>query len=256
MSILFKEIKNLEKNKKARDVQGLFVTEGINLFREAPAERIVAVCATAKFTRENPELIRMIPPAAERILDIREERYAGISDTKNPQGILTVQRKPEFDLDEILMRESPLFLVLENIQDPGNAGTILRTAEAAGVHAVFLTQGAVDLYNPKTIRSTMGAIYRVPHFYVDDMDALLARFAEREVRTFAAHLRGTHAYTELDFRGGTAFFIGNESRGLTDALSDSLDVLMKIPMSGKVESLNAAMAAGILMYEARRQRGE
>ena len=242
MSISFKEIKNLEKNKKARDVQGLFVTEGINLFREAPPERIVAVCATAKFTRENPELIG--------------ERFAGISDTKNPQGILTVQRKPEFDLDEILMRESPLFLVLENIQDPGNAGTILRTAEAAGVHAVFLTQGAVDLYNPKTIRSTMGAIYRVPHFYVDDMDALLARFAEREVRTFAAHLRGTHAYTELDFRGGTAFFIGNESRGLTDALSDSLDVLMKIPMSGKVESLNAAMAAGILMYEARRQRGE
>ena len=156
-----------------------FVTEGINLFREAPPERIVAVCATAKFTRENPELIGMIPPAAERILDIREERFAGISDTKNPQGILTVQRKPEFDLDEILMRESPLFLVLENIQDPGNAGTILRTAEAAGVHAVFLTQGAVDLYNPKTIRSTMGAIYRVPHFYVDDMDALLARFAER-----------------------------------------------------------------------------
>ena len=226
MSISFKEIKNLEKNKKARDVQGLFVTEGINLFREAPPERIVAVCATAKFTRENPELIGMIPPAAERILDIREER------------------------------EAPLFLVLENLQDPGNAGTILRTAEAAGVHAVFLTQGAVDLYNPKTIRSTMGAIYRVPHFYVDDMDALLARFAEREVRTFAAHLRGTHAYTELDFRGGTAFFIGNESRGLTDALSDSLDVLMKIPMSGKVESLNAAMAAGILMYEARRQRGE
>jgi TrmH family RNA methyltransferase len=102
----------------------------------------------------------------------------------------------------------------------------------------------------------MGAIYRVPHFYVDDMDALLERFAEKNVRTFAAHLRGTHSYTELDFRGGTAFFIGNESRGLTDALSDSLDVLMKIPMSGKVESLNAAMAAGILMYEARRQRGE
>ena len=113
MSISFKEIKNLEKNKKARDVQGLFVTEGINLFREAPPERIVAVCATAKFTRENPELIGMIPPAAERILDIREERFAGISDTKNPQGIRTVQRKPACELDDILLRGSSRFCVVE-----------------------------------------------------------------------------------------------------------------------------------------------
>ena len=254
MSISFREIKNIEKNKKARDVQGLFITEGIKLCREAPPDLIEAVFTTAEFAADHPEFFCDLPSHVQITNDIRTERFAGLSDTKSPQGILTVLRKPAFDREKILSKPNPLFVLLENVQDPGNAGTILRTAEAAGVDAVFLTEGAVDLYNPKTIRSTMGSIYRVPHFYVKDPDALLDEFAQRGITTHAAHLHGTHSYTDADYTCGSAFLIGNESRGLSDALSERADVLMKIPMCGRVESLNAAMAAGILMYEARRQR--
>ena len=256
MSISFKDIKNLQKNKKARDEQGLFVTEGIKLCSEAPDEWIEAVFATAEFNREYPDFFSSLPDRIQVVNDIKKERFAGLSDTKSPQGILTVVRKPVYDLEKILSEPDSFFMLLENIQDPGNAGTILRTAEAAGVDAVFLTEGAVDLYNPKTIRSTMGSIYRVPHFYVHDVDKLLDIFAERGIITHAAHLHGTHNYTDADYTGGTAFMIGNESRGLSDALSARANVLMKIPMCGRVESLNAAMASGILMYEARRQRDE
>ena len=255
MSISFKEIKNLEKSKKDRDEQGIFVTEGIKLCREAPAKWLRAVFSTSEFAEEHPDFFSELPKDIQVVKDIRRERFAGLSDTKSPQGILSVVRKPEFDLEETLSKPDPFFVLLENTQDPGNAGTILRTAEAAGVDAVFLTAGAVDLYNPKTIRSTMGSIYRVPHFYVKDIDALLSEFSERGIRTHAAHLKGTHNYTDADYTCGTVILIGNESRGLSDELSARADELMKIPMCGQVESLNAAMAAGILMFEVRRQRG-
>ena len=209
--------------------------------------------------------------------DVRADRFAGISDTKSPQGIIAVVRKKKYTLrifwgclgaseaggsnreDCEIGRgagsgTAPLVIVLENLQDPGNAGTILRTAEAAGVSGVILTEGSVDLYNPKVIRSTMGCIFRMPHLVVKSADELLPELRAAGITTYAAHLGGSISHFEGDYTGGTAFFIGNESRGLSDELSGKLDVLMKIPMSGKVESLNAAMAAGILMYEAKRQR--
>ena len=267
----FKDVKNLIKSKKARDEQGLFVTEGIKIFSETPMDRVEAVFATAEFAGEHPEMISRIPAGTECVLDVRADRFAGISDTKSPQGIIAVVRKKKYTLSDILgkagagcidsgtgkgavRREAPLIVVLENLQDPGNAGTILRTAEAAGVSGVILTEGSVDLYNPKVIRSTMGCIFRMPHLVVKSADELLPELRAAGITTYAAHLRGSISHFEGDYTGGTAFFIGNESRGLSDELSGKLDVLMKIPMSGKVASLNAAMAAGILMYEAKRQR--
>ena len=235
--------------------QGLFVTEGIKIFSETPMDRVEAVFATAEFANEHPEMISRIPAAATRVLDVRADRFAGISDTKSPQGIIAVVRKKKYTLADILGRgTAPLVVVLENLQDPGNAGTILRTAEAAGVSGVILTEGSVDLYNTKVIRSTMGCIFRMPHLVVKSAEELLPEFRAADITTYAAHLGGNISHFEGNYTGGTAFFIGNESRGLTDELSGKLDVLMKIPMSGRVESLNAAMAAGILMYEAKRQR--
>ena len=254
MLISLKDIKNLVKMKKARDEQGLFVTEGRKLFTEAPKKDIVCVVTTKAYEKEHAAELAALPKSVGVIADLDDKRFAGLSDTKTPQGILTVMKKPSFDMEAALAAPSPLYLLLENLQDPGNAGTILRTAEAAGVTAVFLTEGSVDFTNPKTVRSTMGSVFRVPHFYVDDVDKLLARFRKNGVTTYAAHLKGDRGYTDAQYKSGTAFFIGNEGRGLTDGLSDRADVLMKIPMSGQVESLNAAMAAGILMYEAKRQR--
>ncbi len=253
-----KEIKLLVKNKKARDSQGLFVTEGRKLFEEAPKDRLVQVLMTKAYEEEHPETRALIPESVPVLSDMEESRFQQISDTKSPQGIMSIIRR--WDGDEAALFSgnendpAPFFLILENLQDPGNVGTMIRTGEAAGVTAVFLTKGSVDIYSPKTIRSTMGSIYRVPHFYIDDVPALLAMLKEHGVTSYAAHLRGDRSYTDCDFTKGTALIIGNEGNGITDATADCADILMKIPMKGRVESLNAAMAAGILMYETARQR--
>ena len=138
--------------------------------------------------------------------------------------------------------------------DPGNLGTILRTAEGAGVDGVILSKESVDIYNPKTIRSTMGSVYRLPFLYVDSIESILPVLKKHHVHTYAAHLKGKNSYEQENYCGGTAFFIGNEGNGLTDKLTDKVQKKIKIPMCGKVESLNAAMASGLLVYEARRQR--
>lgn len=318
----FKDITFLEKNKKARDTQGLFVAEGRKLFLEAPPDRIVQVLMTKRFAAEHPDIGERIPAHADVVADIDEARFYSLSDAKTPQGILTVMKKMEWPAELLLPApcagagkpcagagkpgtgtgataqgrradaamqgqragaeagtpgayagagtrlgqagedgtlpgnglEYPLYVILENLQDPGNAGTIIRTGEAAGVTAVFLTEGSVDLYSPKTIRSTMGAIFRVPHFYVPTGAAIADELLIRGVRVYAAHLRGRTSYTDCDYRRGSAFVIGNESRGISDELAEKCSTLIRIPMYGRVESLNAAMAAGILMYEAVRQR--
>jgi len=144
-------------------------------------------------------------------------------------------------------------LVLENLQDPGNLGTILRTGEGAGINGVIMSHDTVDIYNPKVTRSTMGSIFRVPFVYVDDLLEVAETMKQKNIITYAAHLNGTD-YTKEDYQKGTAFFIGNEGNGLTDKLTDKVQKKIKIPMCGKVESLNAAMASGLLVYEARRQR--
>ena len=167
---------------------------------------------------------------------------------------MTVLKKPSYTLEDILGGKNPLVMILEDLQDPGNAGTILRTGEGAGVSGVLLTKTCVDITNPKVIRSTMGSVYRMPFLYVESVVSLAQELKDRNIRTFAAHLHGKNSYDKESYTGGTAFLIGNEGKGLTDEAADSADCLIRIPMCGKVESLNAAMASGILMYEAARQR--
>ena len=254
MSISFKEIKTLIRSRKARDEQGLFVTEGRKLFEEAPKDGVVEVVATKAFASEHAALFEALPGEVSVVDDVSEDRFAGLCDTKTPQGVLVVQRQRHFEVEDLLTHPAPLFLLLENLQDPGNAGTILRTAEAAGVDAVFMTEDTVDYYHPKTIRATMGAIYRVPRVVIKDAGELLDAMHGQGITSYAAHLAGSVPYTEGTYTGGSVFLIGNEGHGLTDALTAKALRRIRIPMRGQAESLNAAMAAGILMYEARRQR--
>ena len=184
----------------------------------------------------------MLPEGKAEI--VADNVFRQMCDTKTPQGILTVLRKPVWTIQDILRGDSPLIMILEDLQDPGNAGTIFRTGEGAGVSGVFL----------KVIRSTMGSVYRMPFLYVEDVVSLKAELKQKGIRTFAAHLKGKNSYDQENYQGGTAFLIGNEGNGLTEEAAEAADCLIRIPMCGKVESLNAAMAAGILMYEAARQR--
>lgn len=245
-----KNVIQLNKKAKARREQGLFAAEGIKMFLEAPREWIHRV-----YVSEACREPRVMERAKNFPCEIVEEKVFGqMCDTQTPQGVLTVLKTPSYSMEDLLRAKRPLLAVLEDLQDPGNAGTIFRTGEGAGVSGVILTKTSVDVTNPKVIRATMGSIYRMPFLYAEDVVSLKQILKQHNIHTFAAHLQGKNTYDREDYRQGTAFFIGNEGKGLTREASEAADCLVRIPMCGQVESLNAAMAAGILMYEAARQR--
>ena len=157
-------------------------------------------------------------------------------------------------MEDVAKGEIPHIIVLDHLQDPGNLGTIFRTAEGAGVTGIIMNQESVDIYNPKTIRSTMGSIYRMPFCYTADLADAVRFLKAKGVRTYAAHLEGICDYDKEDYQKPCAFLIGNEGNGLTQEIAELADTYIKIPMKGEVESLNAAIAASVLMFEAARQR--
>ena len=246
-----KNIIKLNQKAKARREQGLFIAEGRKMFLEAPDDWIEKIYA-AESMLEDEEVMKKVRRFSWDAVD--NGVFRQMCDTQTPQGILTVLRQPSYELEDLLKEEKPLLMVLEDLQDPGNAGTIIRTGDGAGVSGVFLTKTCVDITNPKVIRATMGSVYRIPFFYVEDVVSLKQKLQGRGIRFFAAHLQGKNSYDRESYEDGTAFLIGNEGKGLTDQAADAADCLIRIPMCGQVESLNAAMAAGILMYEAARQR--
>ena len=184
---------------------------------------------------------------------VTEEQMKKLTDTVTPQGILCVVRQPSYTMEDIINHPGHrLIMILEDIQDPGNLGTIFRTAEGAGASGIIMTKGCADLFNPKVVRSTMGSIYRVPFFVTDDIEQTISLVKNAQIEVFAAHLKGEYFYDEIEYKDA-AFLIGNEGRGLKDSTASLADTYIKIPMSGELESLNASMAAGILMYEHNRQ---
>lgn len=249
-----KQIRNLiqlQTKAKARREQGLFVVEGIRMYREVPAHLLVKTYVSESFYKKK-EYQAFLGSGEMEIVSDRV--FASAADTKTPQGILGVVRQQEYTADDVMKGEQPLLLLLEDIQDPGNLGTIFRTAEAAGVTGIIMSGGTVDVYSPKVVRSTMGAVYRMPFCRVKDFSEIVQKLRARSVRTFAAYLQGSREYTSVDYTGGCAVMIGNEGNGLTDGAVALADERVKISMSGQAESLNAAVASAVLMFEARRQR--
>ena len=186
---------------------------------------------------------------------------AKAADTISPQGILAVARQPQYILQDLLGERSsredgraPLLLILEDIQDPGNLGTMFRTAEAAGVTGILMSRGTVDVFNPKTVRSTMSSVFRMPFVVTEDFHGALRGLQEKGIRIYAACLQESRSYDRETYLGPCGFLIGNEGNGLTEETIRLADARIHIPMEGSIESLNAAMSAGILMYEALRQR--
>lgn len=222
------------------------------MFREAPRDKIREIYLTEELM-EKEKLEECFSWGIPCEL-VSEEVFSKMSDTKTPQGVLCVMDRPKYDLDTALAQENSLWVILEDIQDPGNLGTIFRTGEGAGITGVIMTKGTVDIFNPKTIRSTMGSIYRVPFFYIEEMDSLFSKLEANHIISYAAHLKGNTDYDRFDYTKKTAFLIGNEGNGLTRETTEKASEYLRIPMEGQLESLNAAMACGILMYEAHRQR--
>ena len=246
-----KRLLQLQKKSKARMEENVFVVEGLRMFVEVPKERVEKVyISETLYNRKKLDLNLQNFP----VENLSDSVFQHVTDTKTPQGILCVDRQEKHSLEELLSVPNPHFVVLDNLQDPGNLGTIVRTAEGAGVDAVFMSRDCVDIYNPKTIRSTMGSIYRMPILYVEDIIMLLDEFRRKGICSYAAHLKGQHSYDEENYCGGTAILIGNEGNGLREEVSEKADIWVQIPMQGQVESLNAAIAAAVLMFEVSRQR--
>lgn len=245
-----KNIQKLRKSSKARKEQQVFLVEGIRMFREIPDRDLEKAYVTPAWVDYLPE--DWIEGSQYEILS--ESVYGEISDTRTPQGILAIVRQHTCKREELLGHGTiPCILVLENIQDPGNLGTMIRTAEGAGMTGIMMSKDTVDIYNPKVVRATMGAIFRMPLYYAENLSEEVTWLKEQGIRCYAAHLKGKDFY-EYDYRQPCGFLIGNEGNGLTEALAAQADVYIKIPMAGQVESLNAATAATVMMYETLRQR--
>lgn len=258
-----KYIKKLLKSSKERNEAGLYIVEGIRMFREIPEAVIDSIYVSESFYEKNKELVDgyHIEP-----IIVSDSIFNGISDTGTPQGILALVRMQPYTLDDVLGKyskrktsvldiyeEEPFVIIAERLQDPGNVGTIIRTAEGAGATGIILSSDSVDIYNPKVVRSTMGSIFRMPIYISRDLAADIDTIKTKGVTIYGAHLKGK-AFYEKDFKKGCGFLVGNEGNGLSDEISAKADDLIRIPMKGKVESLNAATSAAVISYEVLRQR--
>ena len=250
-----KQIMQLNTKAKARKKAGLFAVEGVKMFLEAPDKQIAEVYVSESFY--NSEEGRQVLLQKKRECQVVSDKiFSQVCDTLTPQGILTLVHFPEWREEQVFdhKEKTPLILVLDTIQDPGNLGTMIRTGEGAGLTGVVMNKNTVDIFNPKTIRATMGSIYRIPFLITEDLTATIAKMKERGIHTYAAHLKGQKDFYREEFMGPTAFFIGNEGNGLSEEVAALADTYVKIPMEGQVESLNAAIAASVMMYECKRQR--
>lgn len=220
---------------------------------ELPKERIEQVYVSESFLK-HPEHSSVLGrlPSFEIVSD---SVFSTMSDTKTPQGILALVKKREYTLEEMLAGgQTPFLMLLENLQDPGNLGTIVRAGEGAGITGVIMSRDTVDIYNPKVIRSTMGSLFRIPFLYAENLGETVRFLKKNHVKILAAHLEGAVVYDEEDCTGALGFLIGNEGNGLSEEIGALADARIKIPMAGQVESLNAAVAASVLMFETARQR--
>ncbi len=245
-----KNISALLKSKKSRDEQGVFVIEGSRLIRDTA--KTAPKYFDSIFVSENYDLSEVDIPQNVPVYTVKDSVFASVSDTVNTQGILAVVRKPVYTLDLMMAggkNETAKLLLLENIQDPGNLGTMLRTAEAAGMTGIVMSSGCTDIFSPKVVRSSMGSVFRMPFLYCEDFTGTLDEIKKQDVTIYAAYLHGGVSYKELDFEKNYGILIGNEGNGLSEEAVNAASKRVFIPMAGEIESLNAAVAAAILMYK-------
>ena len=254
-----KHIAALQKKSKLREEEGVFLAEGARLFEEIPEAQL----KECYLTEEGLALLRERGHTdCERLMKsghaelVSPEVFAKMTDVVTPQGVLAVVKRFRYEWDDLFPAGREALIVMpEDIQDPGNLGTILRTAEAAGASGVVLGGETADIYNPKVVRSTMGAIFRMPFMKLHELSFCFDVLRQRGVRIHAAALEGATVFTDTDLTGPAAFIIGNEGRGIKKETVAAADDSVYIPMAGKTESLNASISAALLLYEAARQRG-
>ena len=236
--------------KQGRDKEGLFIIEGYRNVRDASDKgaKIEFVLASDRCNYD------LSPLKKHRIYTLAPKIFDYVSDTVTPQGVMAVCKMEELTFSDIEMDENSLVVVCENLQDPGNAGTIIRTADAAGAKAVIMTKGSVDIYNPKVTRSVMSSLFSVKVLRNKNIDSVFGFLKNNSIKSVAGALceKSVNLF-DCDLKGNVAIFIGNEGNGLEEATVKRCDNTVTIPMLGNAESLNASTAAAVMMYEHVRQ---
>lgn len=232
-------------HKKYRDKLGLYLIEGENLLEEAvkngAAIKTVLMCRDYRGSLFGTE---------DKAFCLSDKLFEQLSQTETTQGIMAIVEKPELSPDLFLDRGGGNFIVLDRLQDPGNIGTILRTADAAGYELAIVMKGTADVFSPKAVRAATGSLFRMPVVFMDSVDELMEFTRAAGKKLVATCFDTDRYYYDENLKGNIALIIGNEGSGISRELIECSDLKIKIPMHGNIESLNASVAAGILMYEA------
>lgn len=253
---IIKEVASL-REKKYRDRLGMYIVEGPNLVKEVleyggrPRFIFIRVGASQELT----EILKLADNTST-VYELTGDVFAKISDTANPQGIIAVADKREYSPEDFFKAVSGgNVLVLDRLQDPGNTGTLLRMCEAMDFKGVILIKGCADPYQPKVVRAAAGAVQRLPMLFAEDADEAAGWLLSHGKRIFGAFMNADTDISDADLRENAAVIIGNEGSGISDEFGKYAE-RVKIPMSGKTESLNAAIAGTIIMYESKRQKSK
>lgn len=252
---MVKHVRSLQE-KKNRDREGLFLIEGAKAIKEALASGCLPWRLFMTEKAEAQEGTGSILPLLDKcpVIRVNDQVMAHMSETRAPQGIIAVLKMPDPVLDEIIVDDASLILIVDGIQDPGNFGTIIRTADAFGAKAVISTPGTADLYNGKTLRSTMGSLFHLPVVREADPGDLSDFLQKNKIHTLAAHLDSAALQlTDLELPRPLAIVLGNEGAGVSEQMLEMCQGKVKIPMVGQAESLNVATSAAVILYEAFRQ---
>ncbi len=250
---LIKEYKKLGK-RKYRQNEGRLLLEGFYLLEEAVKAglKLEVVFYTDQFLQMQGAKTLLLEVGHGNIIEVDEKVFKEISHTETPQGVGAIAHLPEKE-HNFLKSKDCLFLVIDGLQDPGNMGAIIRAAAAADLSGIFLRPGTVDPFNPKAVRASMGGIFYLP-IITEGFDSWLDIVEENNIHLIAAHVHGDTPHYEVNYTLPCGIIIGNESSGVSDTLLARAAIKASIPLSGKIDSLNAAMAASVFIFEAMRQR--
>lgn len=251
---LIKKLVSL-KQKKSRQKYKLFLVEGIRFIDEIPDNwEVEQYIVSESFEKKYLDKIKQLK-SKSKVYTVKDSVFKSISDTDTPQGIIATCIQKNFNMSDVIC-DNAFLIIADNLQDPGNLGTIIRTADAAGATGVLLSQNTVDLYNPKTLRATMGSIFHIPIIQNIDISETILDLKSNNITVIASSLKATTTPYLVNLKKSVAVIVGNEANGVDENILNKADVLVKLPLVGRAESLNVSVASGILLYEIVRQRLE
>lgn len=256
-----KGLLELQEKSKARRKEGLFVVEGrrelMHCIEAGYEPHTLFICPEILSDKDLDRILFTIEEnfcgTKVPVIEISQQLYDKVAYRGGTEGVIAELHCKKTGLDGFHLKENPLVVVLESVEKPGNLGAVLRSADAAGVDAVIVCDPLTDLYNPNLIRSSIGAIFTVPVATASSKETI-AWLKERGIRIYTAQLQDSEWYYDTDMTAGTAIVMGTEATGLTEVWREAADAHIKIPMLGRLDSLNVSVSAAILMYEAVRQR--